>query len=715
MHPSRAPSQSALALDRTSPAPVLLHGRTLVMAQAMWIGVVTFALIIFAVAIVQQFSAPVSISGWSAEALQAALSQLGLSVGFYTVYRFMMEFVIALGFVVLGLWLFWRRSSEWMVLVVSLSLVTFGANWFSDDLPAMLPNWTLPAALLEFITWNCFGLFFVLFPDGRFVPHWTRELWIGGLVLLGLPQLFVPLPPWLDLVNFVAVFGGAAALQVYRYRRVSGPVQRQQAKWLVFGLAVIVAVFGALIGLSLLFPALDQPGRAAMLYQMAASLLVTLAFLLIPLSIAIAVLRYRLWDIDILINRTLVYGTLTAGVVGLYVLVVGLLGALFQARGSLPISLLGTGVVAILFQPLRDRLQRGVNRLLYGERDEPYSVLTRLGQRLETTLAPDAVLPTVVQTVREALKLPYVAVALATSDDSRPMTEDNSPATIERKFVIVAAAGTPTQQQHRLPLVYQHEVVGQLLLAPRAPNEPFTPADQQLLANLARQAGVAASAVRLTSDLQRAREQLVLAREEERRRLRRDLHDGLGPALAAQTLKVGSARALLVRDTAAADRLLAGLETDIAAALADIRRLVYNLRPPALDELGLVGTIRQHAAQYCGNGTGTLTVTIAAPDPLPALPAAVEVAAYRIAQEALNNVAKHAHAHTCRLQLTLTGGLSLEITDDGVGLPDSRHVGVGLHSMRERAEELGGTFVIETAPGGGTRICAYLPSIAPTL
>jgi signal transduction histidine kinase len=715
MHPSHAPSQAALDPDRPSPAPLLLHGRTLVLVRALWMGVVTFAVIIFALATVHELSVPVSIRGWPAEALQAALSQLGLSVGFYTVYRFVMEFVTALGFVILGLFLFWRRSSEWMVLVVSLSLVTFGANWFSDDLPAVLPNWAMPVALLGFITWNCFGLFFVLFPDGRFVPRWTRELWIGGLVLLGLPQLFVPLPAWLDRVSLVAVFGGAVALQVYRYRRVSGPVQRQQAKWLIFGLTVIVAMFGALIGLSLLFPSLDQPGRAAMLYQMAASLLVTLTFLLIPLSIAIAVLRYRLWDIDIIINRTLVYGALTASVAGVYVGLVVALGALFQAEGSLPVSLLATGGVAVLFQPLRDRLQRGVNHLLYGERDEPYGVLTRLSQRLETTLAPDAVLPTVVQTVREALKLPYVAVALATSDDRRPTTEDNSPETIERTFDIVAVAGTPVQEQHSLPLVYQHEVVGQLLLAPRAPGEPFTPADQQLLANLARQAGVAASAVRLTSDLQRAREQLVLAREEERRRLRRDLHDGLGPALAAQTLKVGSARALLARDPASADRLLAGLEDDIATALADIRRLVYNLRPPALDELGLLGAIQQQAAQYRENGTGRLSVTIAVPDPLPLLPAAIEVAAYRIAQEGLNNVIKHAHAHTCRLQLALTDGLRLEIIDDGIGLLDSRHVGVGLHSMRERAEELGGTFVIEAAPGGGTRVCACLPYITPAL
>jgi signal transduction histidine kinase len=258
-----------------------------------------------------------------------------------------------------------------------------------------------------------------------------------------------------------------------------------------------------------------------------------------------------------------------------------------------------------------------------------------------------------------------------------------------------------------LPLVYQQETIGQLLLATRAPGESFNPADHRLLDDLARQAGVAAHAVRLMADLQRSRERLVTAREEERRRLRRDLHDGLGPALAAQTLKIGSARMIYPRDPITADALLAELERDMEASLADVRRLVYNLRPPALDELGLIGAIRDSIAQYRRRKgepeVGRLSVSVDAPDELPALPAAVEVAAYRIVQEALTNVIRHAHAR----QLT--------ILDDGTGLATSRRAGVGLASMRERAMELGGTWAVEALPASGTRVYAQLPvlSIAP--
>jgi signal transduction histidine kinase len=218
-------------------------------------------------------------------------------------------------------------------------------------------------------------------------------------------------------------------------------------------------------------------------------------------------------------------------------------------------------------------------------------------------------------------------------------------------------------------------------------------------------------AARLTADLRRARGRLVAAREEERRRLRRDLHDGLGPALAAQTLKVGAARSLLRRDPDAADARLAELEGDLAAALADVRRLVYGLRPPALDDLGLIAAIREGAAQYAGPGAPR--VAVEAPDRLPPLPAAVEVAAYRIVQEALANVVRHADARTCRVRLTTEAdALVVEVLDDGVGVPFDRHVGVGLVSMRERAAELGGACTVEAQPGGGTRVVAWLPLTA---
>ncbi len=265
--------------------------------------------------------------------------------------------------------------------------------------------------------------------------------------------------------------------------------------------------------------------------------------LLIPLSIAFAILHSRLWDIDIVINRTLVYGALTASVVGIYVLVVGGLGTLLQAQGNLVISLLATGLVAILFQPLRIRLQRAVNRLMYGERDDPYGVLSRLGQRLGATLAPDAVLSVIVETVAQALKLPYVAITL--------QQEQASP--------IAASYGKAVEPLLHLPLLYQSEHVGELLLAPRARGETFTPADHRLLNDLARQVGVAAHAVQLTTDLQLSRERLVTTREEERRRLRRDLHDGLGPTLAGFSLKVGAVRNHLLPGQEAADTLLSEL------------------------------------------------------------------------------------------------------------------------------------------------------------
>jgi signal transduction histidine kinase len=212
---------------------------------------------------------------------------------------------------------------------------------------------------------------------------------------------------------------------------------------------------------------------------------------------------------------------------------------------------------------------------------------------------------------------------------------------------------------------------------------------------------------RLTVDLQRSRERLVTAREEERRRLRRDLHDGLGPQLASLTLKLETARNRLAHDQLA-QTLLSDLAQRTQATVADIRRLVYALRPPALDELGLLAALRELTLQY----SEQISMCLDVPPCLPELSAAVEVALYRIAQEALTNVVRHAAAHRCDIQLALNepaGWLSLSIQDDGCGLPPSRGMGVGLGSMRERAEELGGTWTIEKVPTGGTHVLARLP------
>jgi signal transduction histidine kinase len=331
---------------------------------------------------------------------------------------------------------------------------------------------------------------------------------------------------------------------------------------------------------------------------------------------------------------------------------------------------------------------------MFGERDNPYHVISHLGQRLETTLVPEAVLPMIVETVTQALKLPYAAITLKQGD----------------LFSTVASYGEAEEIALTLPLVYQAETIGQLLLASRTRGETFTSADRGLLDDLARQAGIAAHAVRLTTELQRARERLVTTREEERRRLRRDLHDGLGPTLAALNLQAGAVRTLIPQDPAEASAMVAEWRTTLRAVIADIRRLVYDLRPPALDELGLIGAIREQATQYSTRaGTNGVQMLMEAPEHLPALPAAVEVAAYRIAQEALANVARHAQARTCRIHLWLDNALHLLITDDGIGLPEKHRSGVGLLSMRERAEELGGSCSIDSTESKGTCVSALLP------
>jgi signal transduction histidine kinase len=347
------------------------------------------------------------------------------------------------------------------------------------------------------------------------------------------------------------------------------------------------------------------------------------------------------------------------------------------------------GFAALLFQPLRERLQRAVNRLMFGQRDEPYAVLARFGRQLETTPALDTLLPTIVHTIKETLKLPVVEIEV----NSEPSSVNSA---------------TENCSLFTFPLLYQAEPVGRLIVAPREGETELSTNDRRLLEDLARQAGVAVHAARATAELQNARERLVMTREEERRRLRRDLHDGLGPTLAALTAQAEAARDLIPTRPDQSLALLDDMMTQAQTATADIRRLVYNLRPPAMDDLGLVGAIQAQVQKV--NQANGLAVTVRA-GPLPALPAAVEVAAYRIVQEALANVVRHAHAQHASISIGFEQThVRLEITDDGRGLPAKVEAGVGLTSMRERAEELGGELAL-ASNGTGTKITARLPLI----
>lgn len=486
----------------------------------------------------------------------------GLTPDGYATYVLALETLLAGTAFVVGAVVAWRRSDDRGALFVAAMLVTFGATWSTAPtaLAAGQPGWAWAIAVVAFVGDACFFAFCYVFPDGRLVPRWTRPLAVAAVAVAFARRVFPGgLDAWPDVpqvLPLVVFLSTGIAAQVHRYRRASTPAQRQQTKWVVLGTAVAL---GGFLGLLPLFLVVLPPVEENPLVDLLGRTLLYGLMLLIPLSLAMAVLRYRLWDIDLVVNRAPIYGGLTAGVVALYLGVVGGLGALSQAYGSPVISFAAAGVVAVLFQPLRVRLQRGVNRLLYGERDDPYTVLSRLGDRLEATLTPQAVLPAIVDTVREALKVPYAAVALKEGD----------------AFVVAARSGSPGANDRaplRLPLAHQGEVVGELLLGHRAGEERFGSADRRLLDDLAHHAGVAAQGVRLSADLQRSRERLVGAREEERRRLRRDLHDGLGPALSSAMLKVGAARRQLPPD-AGVDGLLAEVREDLRGVVADVRRL----------------------------------------------------------------------------------------------------------------------------------------------
>ncbi|MCB9431103.1 MAG: GAF domain-containing sensor histidine kinase [Ardenticatenaceae bacterium] len=645
-------------------------------------------------------------------------SQFFASIFTFTGWLAFWRTLVGLVFIGTGLMLAWRKWQTAVVLLISTNLLLLGAFYlisFNIDhvrfprlLTQLLPNLASVTTLL--VVASMLSLFY-LFPDGQFRPRhwrWAARLAVGNAFLWGVLFSFPAVSRWLenkwpfllgeDDLGWVLFMGSlmlallvGLASQIYRYRWIASAEQKQQTKWALLGLLGIVLVpFGAIF-----FFALFHLRQTAVHHFIILHLeLLTAAWL--PLAIAFSILRYRLWNVDLIINRTAVYGSLTLLVTIFYILVVGLLSNLFQSGNSLALSTLATGLIAILFNPLRQRLQTAVNRLMYGERDDPITVLTTLGKRLEETAVPAQTLPALVQTIAQTLKLPYVAIVGAGKQGDGGAGE------------ILAAYPThhtPHPTPHAFPLTYQSTLIGQLLVASRAPGETFDPAETRLLENVARQAGTAVYATQLTHDLQRSRQQLVTTREEERRRIRRDLHDGLGPQLATLSLKADAARNQLGQNPAATNQLLCELKGEIQNAISDIRRLVNELRPAALDQLGLVSALQEHIARQ----NGRLSITLIAPETLPPLPAAVEVAAYRIALEALTNTIRHAHAQSCQLHLEINSGLHLEIRDNGIGLPIDYRNGIGLSSMRERTAELGGTFQIESQPGSGTIIRVCLP------
>jgi signal transduction histidine kinase len=597
------------------------------------------------------------------------------------------SWVIAAG----GLW--WGVSLLVSAYAVE-ALVTDPGSLPGGIAAAVFDSWAWLPGLALFLS-----LLLVLMPDGRLA---SRRWWpvpasvaVGTVVFavvsstdasftLAGTKVANPLATQGLVTDVLATVGvtlvlvglaGSVAAFLVRYRRSEG-IENQQLRWVgaSLGLALTLAVVGAMTWDVLPVAALPA-----------------LSLLALTGGITVAVLRYRLYELDVVVNRAAVYLVLTLVVVGAYVVAVGLVGSFVSRRGDFVVSLVVTGLVAICFQPLRERVQRVVNRLMYGERDDPYLAIAGLSRTLASSLQVDEVLPAAVETLGRTLALEYVGVSAVTGADA-PSEK-------------IAAYGIPSGGARVYPLVHQGVAVGELEVAPRL-GERLRPRDERLIADLTPQVAGAVHAVELAHELESARARLVRLREEERRRIRRDLHDGLGPALAGLTFTIDAARNLAGSDLARADELLASATEQIRSLISDVRRLIYGLRPPTLDELGLVASLRGLASR---DGSGAPRIHVDAPDVLPPLDAAVEVATYRIVQEAVTNVARHAHARRCTIRLVLEPtALVLDVADDGRGFAE-RRAGVGLQTMRERALELGGTCEVSSTPGVGTTVSVRLP------
>jgi signal transduction histidine kinase len=434
----------------------------------------------------------------------------------------------------------------------------------------------------------------------------------------------------------------------------------------------------------------------------------------LAISIGLAVLRYGLYDIDVVISRTLVYGALAALITAVYVGIVVGIGTLVGSgsQPNLVLSIVATAIVAVAFQPARERLQKIANRLVYGTRATPYEVLSQFSERVAESYAAEDVLPRMARVLAEGTGAVRADVWLRSGQTLRPAASWPAPNGS-------AAVGGPVPVQGQLlprlpvetavPVRHQGELLGALTVTKRT-GESLTPVEEKLLDDLASQAGLVLKNVGLTAellarleDLRASRQRLVAAQDEERRRLERNLHDGAQQNLVALKVKLGLAEALAVKDPARAKELVAQLKADANEALETLRDLARGIYPPLLADQGLAAALEAQARK------AALPVSVDA-DGVGRYPQDVEAAVYFCCLEAMQNIQKYAHAESATVRLREDAGLRFEVEDNGAGFDvASTPHGSGLTNMADRLDALGGDFDVNSAPGRGTLIRGRVP------
>jgi signal transduction histidine kinase len=623
-----------------------------------------------------------------------------------------------IGWIFLGVGLLWALSiaaSEfaryYAVATGEISWPVRTADWLGTWL--FLPGIYVPVTFL-----------FLLFPNGKLPSRrWRPVAWLSvagiGLIAaasalgsgqleeavvirsnpyaVGSEALWDVLEPVAWITGFAGMIGSVVAL-VTRFRRSSGE-ERLQLKWLAFAGVVVTAVF---LGTSVGWVVAAQNDT---LNRVVLPAVILLALFLIPVTASVGILKYRLYDIDVVISKTVIYGLLAAFVTIVYVAVVVGIGALVGSRGNLLLSIVATAVIALAFQPVRQWARHLANRLVYGKRATPYEVLSELAHGVGGNYSAEDVLPRMASIVGQGTGAARAEVWLRVGRDLRPAASWPEDASAGKEPIRLVGGDLPPipGAARAIPVEHQGELLGALAMSmPRG--EAFTPTNEKLVRDVASQAGLVLRNVRLIEELRASRQRLVTAQDEERRRLERNVHDGAQQQLVALSVKMRLLKTLTRKDPGKAEELVDQLQDDARDALDDLRDLARGIYPPLLADRGLAAALEAQARK--------------APIPVEVDPNGVgryrqeaEATAYFCVLEALQNVAKYAGASRAAVGLREEDGfLVFSVSDDGRGFDvASTTRGSGLQNMMDRVEAVGGRIKVDSTPGRGTTVTGRVP------
>jgi signal transduction histidine kinase len=618
-----------------------------------------------------------------------------------------------------------RNAIGWILLAIPLvgAFALFCGDYATQALtkePGSLPfgyaaawfdRWLIVLVLASFIP------LFLLFPDGRVPsPRWRPVLWVtiiapaltliafaltpgpmtgafadlsGVTVMnpLGVDALDGPLHALTlvaGIITFLMVFPACAAI-VVRYRHSTGDV-RQQIRWLAF----VGVLFTAELVIGIVTTALL--GDQTPLGELVGSIVFTVWFVTllggIPIACGIAILKYHLYDLDVVVRKTVVFGLLAVFITVVYAAVVSGVGSVL-GRHDATLSFIAAAVLAVAFQPARERARKVADRLVYGKRATPYEVLADFSSRVGEAYDADHVLPRMAQVLASGTGASSATVWLRVGAGLQPMAT----------FPLDA----PPARDHAVEVRHQGVQLGELSVT-MPPSDPIDPVKEKLIGDLAAQAGLVLRNVRLIEELRASRQRLVAAQDEERRKIERNLHDGVQQQLVALSVQLGLLGKTADRDPAKVPAMAEQPQGRATEALEDLRDLARGIYPPLLADKGLAAALQAQAQK------AAVPTTVAAGG-IGRYDQAVESAVYFCSLEALNNVAKYAQARNATIELAQDDGhLRFAVRDDGAGFDVSTtSYGTGLQGMADRLDALGGSIIVDSAPGTGTTVAGTVP------